>query len=467
MKKILFTILALNSLTLSAFCMSFDEAKNLVSKTGIGVSIKDIENIKDLEINNAINKIISNSNSELEVKPPNWVNDINIQEKKEFTEEQRKEYREKLNQQAKELKMWWYKEMIKTDSPLTEHLTLFWHNHFTSGYKKVRSPKLMFNQNQIFRKNALGNFKTLLHEISKDPAMIIYLDNQQNRKEKPNENFAREVLELFTIGEGNYKEKDIKESARAFTGWKVNNKTGEFFFNKKTYDDKNKTFFGKTGKFNGDDILNIILEQPKTSEFITKKFWKEFISDTPNKDEVKRIANIFKNSNYEIKVLMKEILTSPFFNKKENYGNMIKSPVELIAGTFRLLNIPFEENDKNIEQIIKYSEKLGQDIFDPPNVKGWEGGTAWINSDSLTTRQQLLKRLTSGMEIFSREYQEKHTDFLPNKNIYSLWVDDNKNNYESIKNYIYPFNPINKIDDNLNKTMFVRKAILDPVYKLK
>ena len=467
MKKILFTILALNSLTLSAFCMSFDEAKNLVSKTGIGVSIKDIENIKDLEINNAINKIISNSNSELEVKPPNWVNDINIQEKKEFTEEQRKEYREKLNQQAKELKMWWYKEMIKTDSPLTEHLTLFWHNHFTSGYKKVRSPKLMFNQNQIFRKNALGNFKTLLHEISKDPAMIIYLDNQQNRKEKPNENFAREVLELFTIGEGNYKEKDIKESARAFTGLKVNNKTGEFFFNKKTYDDKNKTFFGKTGKFNGDDILNIILEQPKTSEFITKKFWKEFISDTPNKDEVKRIANIFKNSNYEIKVLMKEILTSPFFNKKENYGNMIKSPVELIAGTFRLLNIPFEENDKNIEQIIKYSEKLGQDIFDPPNVKGWEGGTAWINSDSLTTRQQLLKRLTSGMEIFSREYQEKHTDFLPNKNIYSLWVDDNKNNYESIKNYIYPFNPINKIDDNLNKTMFVRKAILDPVYQLK
>lgn len=452
-------------ITNNVFAMELEETKNLISKTGIGMSIKEIDNFKELTFEKAVNKLLDEANTNLENNPPNWVNEAIYHDKKEFNAEQKKEYQKKRNSQIKELKTWWYKEMITTDSPITEHMTLFWHNHFTSGEKKVRHPKMMFEQNQIFRKNALGNFKTLLHEISKNPAMLIYLDTNQNRKNKPNENFAREVLELFTLGEGNYSEKDIKEAARAFTGWKINNQTGEYFFNKKTFDNKEKTFLGKKGNFNGDDILDIILEQPQTSIYITKKFWKEFISINPDKKEVERIAEVFRKNNYEIKVLLKEILMSPFFNKKDNYGSMIKSPVELLAGTFRLLNIPIEENDKNIEQLVKYSARLGQDIFDPPNVKGWEGGKLWINSDSFVNRKQALQRITRGMEIFSKEYQEKHLNLLPTKNTQNIFFEMNSSNI--LENYLFSTKPINKISKELDTPNFVRKAILDPVYQLK
>ena len=185
-----------------------------------------------------------------------------------MSEEQRKLAQRELFEKGAELRGWWMTEMLTTPSPLTEKMVLFWHNHFVSSLQKVRSPVLMYRQQQVLRKHALGYFGDLLHDVSKDPAMVIYLDNASNRKAQPNENFAREVMELFTLGEGNYSEQDIKEAARAFTGWSIDPDTGEFVARPLIHDDGVKTVLGRSGNFDGDGVLDILLEQPQTAEFI-------------------------------------------------------------------------------------------------------------------------------------------------------------------------------------------------------
>jgi uncharacterized protein (DUF1800 family) len=454
---------------LKAFALDFTEARQLLSRTGFDPDPHEIEKIMPLSREAAIDKLLNEVNTVAANKPPAWVHQPPVYaNKKQLTKEEKNKLRKIMKNQENELKTWWYKEMISTDSPLTEHMTLFWHNHFTSSYQKVKSPQLLYNQNTLLRKYATGNFRELLHNISKDPAMIIYLDNQSNNKGKPNENFAREVMELFTLGEGHYTELDIKEGARAFTGWKTNKAAAKFIFNKKQHDNGIKKFMGKQGNFTGDDILNIILEKSQVSVFITEKLWKEFISDKPDKAEVERLATIFRKNNYELKPLLKALFTSPYFYKKENMATMIKSPVELIVGTIRLFNIPIEDKNKNITQLLRYGNRLGQDIFAPPNVKGWPGGDRWITSDTLLTRQQLLQRITSGNEIFSKNYQENHRQNLPRNNIMAIWTDqpDSNKNLDYIKKLVLPLEPVKNLAAT-SKINFVRQSVLDPVYQLK
>lgn len=452
-----------------AFAMDFSEARNLLSKTSFGIVPSEINNLIPLTYSEGVDKLLNESTNVAKNKAPEWANQLPLNiDKKELSEEQKVELRKTLNNQNKELKTWWYKEMMITNSPITEHLTLFWHNHFTSSSDRVRKPLLMYNQNLLLRKYALGNFRDLLHNISKDPAMILYLDNQSNRKGKPNENFAREVMELFTLGEGNYTENDIKEAARAFTGWRVDKDSGQFEFNDKLHDKGIKYFFGKSGNFDGDQVLDIILEQPNVAIYITQKMWKEFISPNPDQDEVARIANIFRQS-YEIKTLLRELLNSKYFRQKDNYANMAKSPVELIVGTMREFNIPIEDNDKNIDQIVKYGARLGQNIFEPPNVKGWVGGDSWITSSTLPARQQLLQRMTRGNEIFAKNYQSSHLSNLPSGKIELLWTDspNSIDDINKIKQIIFPLEPIKPLTEKMNKMNYVRNAVLDPVYELK
>jgi uncharacterized protein (DUF1800 family) len=225
--------------------------------------------------------------------------------------------------------------MLATRSPLTERMTLFWHNHFVSSQQKVRYTRLMYEQNVLLRRHAVGNFGELLHAVSKDPAMVIYLDSASNRKGKPNENFAREVMELFTLGEGNYSEQDIKEAARAFTGWSVDPDSGEFMFRRPAHDDGVKTVLGRSGNFDGDAVLDILLAQPQTAEFIVSKLWREFVSPAPDAMEVKRIARMFRDNRYNIKVALRALLTADAFYAPQNRAVLIKSPVELIVGTLR------------------------------------------------------------------------------------------------------------------------------------
>ena len=290
---------------------------------------------------------------------------------------------------------WWLTEMLTTPSPLTEKMVLFWHNHFTSSLQKVRSPVLMYRQNLLLRRHALGYFGDMLHEVSKDPAMVVYLDNATNRKGHPNENFAREVMELFTLGEGNYGEQDVKEAARAFTGWSIDPESGEFVFRRQAHDEDQKTVLGRSGNFDGDAVLDILLAQPRTADFVVAKLWREFVSPNPDAAEVRRIARMFRDNRYNIKVALRALLVSDAFYAPQNRAALIKSPIDLIVGTLR----QFRYTTGEVTPFLFVSRQLGQDLFAPPNVKGWPGGEAWINSATLLARKQLLERLFRAQEM--------------------------------------------------------------------
>jgi uncharacterized protein (DUF1800 family) len=303
----------------------------------------------------------------------------------------RKLLQQKQRESIKNLNLAWIAQMINGEAPLREKMALFWHGHFAS-----RNVNVFFQQDllQVIRENALGSFKTLLQGVSKSAAMLNFLNNNQNRKGHPNENFAREVMELFTMGRGNYTEKDVKEAARAFTGWGANFK-GEFQFRKFQHDEGSKTVLGKTGNFNGDDVLNLLLEHKQTAHFITQKIYKYFVNEIPDPAKIDELSNRFYNSNYDISKLMEDIFTSDWFYKEENIGVKIKSPIELIVGIQRMLPMEVEHP----ETFLLIQRVLGQVLFYPPNVAGWPGGTTWIDSSTLMMRMRLPQLISDNDQM--------------------------------------------------------------------
>src|SRR5262245_36755134 len=249
--------------------IGFDQARHLLNRTGFAASIDEIQAFAALDREQAADRLLAAGRERAATPPPPWVQEAFLSPRRfrGMTPEERKLAQRDLFQKVVELQSWWLAEMLLTDSPLTERMTLFWHNHFVSSQQKVRSPQLMYRQNALLRAHALGNFGEMLHAVARDPAMVIYLDSASNRKGQPNENFAREVMELFTLGEGNYGEGDIKEVARAFTGWSIDLETGEFLFRPAAHDDDGKTVLGRSGNFDGDAVLEILLGQPQTAEF--------------------------------------------------------------------------------------------------------------------------------------------------------------------------------------------------------
>lgn len=287
----------------------------------------------------------------------------------------------------KDMNITWLNLMINSKAQLREKMSFFWHGHFA-----CRSNNAFFSQNlvNIVRSNALGNFGDMLLEVSKSPAMLQFLNNQQNRKGNPNENFAREVMELFTLGRGNYTEKDVKEAARAFTGWGFD-KAGQFVFRKQVHDAGEKTFMGQTGNFNGDDILNILLKKTETATFITKKIYRYFVNENIDETKVKFLSSRFLKNNYDIAKLLEDIYTSDWFYEPQNIGNKIKSPIELLAGIRRYLPLTLNNDDAQL----LFEKVLGQILFYPPNVAGWAGGKSWIDSSTLMVRLQIPQVLSS------------------------------------------------------------------------
>lgn len=281
--------------------------------------------------------------------------------------------------QMNELNLDWLKMLADEDAALRERMTYFWHGHFATSTPLAW---LMQVQNNTLRKHALGNFKTLLHEVAKDPAMIIYLNNQQNKKESPNENFARELLELFALGrDQGYTEQDIKEAARAFTGWSVNMK-GEFEKNPKEHDDGEKSFMGKTGNFDGEDIIDILLENKRVSIFISEKVYAELVNTNINNAHVSEMADVFYQSGYNISALLRHTFNSDWFYHDEHIGSHIISPVELIVRLNKLISFRARKD----QDMIRLQKYLGQVLMFPPNVAGWKGGRTWIDSSSLMAR---------------------------------------------------------------------------------
>ncbi len=308
--------------------------------------------------------------------------------KQSLSDDQKRDLRVKSREGLKSLNLAWLGQMVGSRQQLREKMSLFWHGHFAS-----RTVNIFYQQKllDIIRSNALGNFGDLLKEVSKSASMINFLNNNQNRKDHPNENFAREVMELFTLGRGNYTESDIKESARAFTGWGADIK-GDFIFRERQHDDGIKTFLGKTGNFNGDDILQIILAQKQTARFITQKIYRYFVNADADPDKIEWLANRFYQQQYSIEGLMTDIFTSDWFYAEKNIGSKIKSPVELLVGIRRTL--PMQIDNEAVQLLLQ--RLLGQVLFYPPNVAGWPGGKNWIDSSTLMMRLRIPQLIYEG-----------------------------------------------------------------------
>jgi uncharacterized protein (DUF1800 family) len=335
--------------------------------------------------------------------------------------------------------------MLSTSTPLTERMTLFWHNHFTSSVNKVLQPQLLHQQNQTLRQHALGNFGELLHAMLRDPAMLIYLDGMMNQKGKINENFAREFLELFTLGQGHFSEKDIAAVAHALTGWQVDRFSASSSYDPALHSQERLPFLNKASVFSADDIVNSILEQPRTAEFMAEKFWKEFISVTePEPVIIQQWAGVFRAAGYDIRVLLKTVLNSDVFWAANNRGQRIKSPVELIVGTSRMLGY----NPLSDKEMVNTFRSLGQSLFDPPNVAGWKGGAAWINTETLLVRNSFLQRIRHGA----------------NSSLLRQVIPDVSQ--EILSQWILAIEPVLSPSKTADKMQFVQALLLDPSYQL-
>lgn len=294
--------------------------------------------------------------------------------------------------QIEAARFWWVNRMLYTQRPLQEKMALFWHTHFATANSKVGNSVLMLQQIQLFREQGMGNFETLLQKVTRDPAMLIWLDNRQNRKAAPNENYAREVQELFTVGIGNYTEQDIHEAARAFTGHTLD-KNLTYVFAPKQHDNGPKTFQGQTGNFDADDVLAILVRNPATARFITTKLFSWFVYDTPDQSTIDRLATTFSTSGFDVRSVLRDIFTGPEFLSPQAFHSVIKQPVDYVVGSLKALSV--QNVGPDVTQVLR---RMGQDLLNPPDVSGWKGGAGWINSSTLFERFNFAERLSAGRD---------------------------------------------------------------------
>jgi hypothetical protein len=295
------------------------------------------------------------------------------------------------------LQEWWLHRMIHTTHPLRERMAAFWHNHFATSILKVRQPGLMRQQNVLIRKHALGKFGPFLLEMSRDPAMLVWLDSNSNARGKPNENYAREVMELFALGVGHYTEADVREAARAFTGWHTDGR--KFTFNRFQHDDGKKAVLGQTGDWDGGDVVRIVLEQPAAARFLVRKLYRYLISegDAPPDTLLEPLAARYRASGYDTADLVAAMLRSRLFFSDHAFRQRVKSPVEYVVGMLRSLEARADPSPENSPpQQPRLMDGLGQALFAPPNVKGWAGGEAWLNSATLLARHNLAWKVVQG-----------------------------------------------------------------------
>ena len=290
-----------------------------------------------------------------------------------------------------DLGAWWLNRMRDASDPLEEKLTLFWHGHFATSAQKVKDAYLMWRQNQTFREHSRGNFGVLVKAMTRDPAMIDWLDLQQSRAQHPNENFAREVMELFTLGEGNYTEKDVTEGARAFTGYRIDPRNESFHFAFEQHDSTPKQFLGTTVS-DGDQTVDAILRQPACAEFMARKLWTFFAYENPPAPLVAALANTMRAANYEMRPVLRQMFASREFYSPQAIQTQIKSPVQWLVESTRALDINLPPKLPLMGSL----RQLGQTPFAPPSVKGWDGGKAWISTSTLLFRYNLAGALVSG-----------------------------------------------------------------------
>ena len=293
-------------------------------------------------------------------------------------------------------KYWWLTRMLNTRRPLEEKIALFWHNHFATAASKVPLPALMLQQIQLFRDRGLGSFETLLQQVTRDPAMLIWLDNRQNRKQAPNENYGREVMELFTIGVGNYTDDDVKQAARAFTGYGLapyrrGNPPPVFQFHPAQHDNGLKTFLGVTKNWDANDVLAALVRHPAHAGFLTTKLFRYFVHDSPSSDTIARLSNTYVSSGFDIRSTLRDMFGGPEFLSPQAYHGVVKQPADYVVGALKALQV--RNVGPDLPQALR---RMGQDLLNPPDVSGWKTGAYWINSSTLFERFNFANRLATG-----------------------------------------------------------------------
>jgi uncharacterized protein (DUF1800 family) len=460
--------------------MGVEEARHLLGRTGFGASAQQIGEFARLNRAQAVDRLLAQAGTGVRIPVPAALENFTRPEQRprDMSEEARRAFQREQIRQGIAMRAWWFEEMLTTPSPLTEKMTLFWHNHFVSSHQKVKFGQLMLDQNLLLRRHALGNFGTLLHAVARDPAMVLYLDSAQNRRDAPNENFARELMELFTLGEGQYSERDIKEAARAFTGWSIDRQSGEYRFYRFRHDDGMKTVLGRSGLFDGDEVLDILLARPATAEFLTRKLWREFVSPEPDAAEVRRLAGVLRDARYDIRPWLRAMLASPAFWDTRNRGVLVKSPVEFVVGMVQTLQV--QGMDSRVLALA--SRQLGQDVFAPPNVKGWPGGFAWLTSSTLLARKQVAERLFRASEREAPMMRESGSPGVHAKNLMvqgmqATYVDadrllenlgrDEAQRRARFVQLALAAPPVNKLPENGDRREFLLALTQDPAFQLK
>lgn len=351
---------------------------HLLWRAGFGPSLSQVKNFHSTEqvVNSLFNDRRSFKGISIISRP-----DLSREGMLNISKDERKKMRQNSRAEVRTVNIEWVQQLFRDENALREKMAIFWHGHLACRPEAGYYAQDYVN---ILRKNALGNFRNLLFAVAKSPAMMMYLDTMKNRKGSPNENFARELMELFTLGKGNYTEEDIKNAARAFTGWAII-PPDEFIVRMNHHDGGEKKVFGKRGSFTGDDVINMILERKETAHYVVIKIYKFFVNDDVNEDHVNELSESFYRSDYDIEKLMRDILTAEWFYEEKNIGTKIKSPLEIIAGITRAFSISYSD-----PALLQFPQRMmGQELLHPPNVAGWPGGKSWIDSSSLMFRLNL------------------------------------------------------------------------------
>ncbi len=459
--------------------LSADDARHFLMRTGFAPRQAEVDALTGRPARQAVLEAIGKARAAapvLQHPPPAFISQPPpvpyrlLQSPEERQAQRRQQLREGLD-----IKVWWMQEMLESQTPLQERMTLFWHSHFATSQQKVVSSLGMWRQHLLLRRDALGSFRSLLHGVAKDPAMLVFLDGANSRKEAPNENFAREVMELFTLGGtslgGRYTEADIKEAARAFTGWSV--EPGEFSFRYRPafHDGGDKTILGRSGDFDGDAALDILLDQPAAATFIVGKLWKEFVSPTPDAGAVEQIARHLRASDYDIAAALAELLLGDAFWAEGNRGTLVKSPVDLVVGTLRQFDFSYSD----ATPFVLETAQLGQNLLAPPSVLGWPGQNDWINATTLLARRRFTERLLRPVDPKAAAARPAEgmagIAFDPERWLAQYGGAGDKVPSQEVKarlaQALLPLPATHSIADGAVGAAYLRSLTLDPAYQLK
>ena len=370
----------------------FGKAAHLLRRAGFGSPPDEVERYVEMGVEQAVDTLLHPDRTPFTYPEPAWIEEARALRhgSGSTTGEERTRVKEANKRFLRELQAWWLKRMVASPRGLEEKLTLFFHSHFATSAEKITETLMLYEQHQLLRRMGLGPFPDMVKAVARDPAMIRFLDSESNVKGRPNENFARELMELYTLGVGNYSETDVAEAARAFTGWGLDGSAYRFYRDR--HDGGRKTFLGRTGPLDGDEVIDAIFGHPAAAMFLPAKLWRYFAHPAPPDRLVLALGYTFSESGFNVRDLLATIFRSEAFYAEETMGVLVKSPVQYVAGTFRQLPTRLPPDDV----LLRGMDLMGQTLFVPPDVNGWPGGDTWINSNALIMRYHFAYYLTTG-----------------------------------------------------------------------